>query len=332
MNRKHIAILLGICMISFFMIPVFASAEPELQARKRPTSYTCSINSPADGSEVSGTIQISVSATRTPSIYIDGVEVARSYSYTWDTTSVADGNHVISAAYRTATDAISVTVNNGEEPPVDPPGDGDGIVNKYALCIGISNYEGTANDLTYCDDDARDWIAFFEGEGYTVFSLFDLAATYTAILDALSDLAALEDADDIVAVCYSGHGYYDSGSGQSGWVSSDLYLVNENAVEAISDTIESQSVFWFNDCCNIGTFANLANAGWVMGVGSTISTYTYDGDSTMKNGIYTYYAMVAIDLGYTSAEDICVYAANQFNAATPGHATTVDKYSGELEL
>ncbi len=43
---------------------------------------------------------------------------------------------------------------------------------KYALVIGISNYSGTANDLEYCDDDATDWKARLQMEGYSVPTLF----------------------------------------------------------------------------------------------------------------------------------------------------------------
>jgi hypothetical protein len=42
--------------------------------------------------------------------------------------------------------------------------------------------------------------------------------------------------------------------------------------------------------------------------------------------------MEAIDLGYTTAEDICNYAAQMFNAATPGKASTVDMYSGDMDI
>jgi hypothetical protein len=222
-----------------------------------------------------------------------------------------------------------------DDPTPDPdpePGTGDGVVNKIALVIGISDYEGTSSDLTYCDDDAMDWKNYLQGEGYSVTTLLNNQATADNILNALADLAAAEDGDDIVAVTYSGHGYYDRSYRQSGWVSHDLYLVLEDTVESITDTFESTSVFWFNDCCNIGTYANLANDGWVMGVGSSKSSYTYDGTADMANGIYTYYAMEAIANGYTTAEGICDYAAQMFNAATPGRATTVDNFTGDLVL
>jgi hypothetical protein len=332
MNRKLFAALLGLTVLSIFLVPMSLGAEPELATRGRPIGdpSTCTITSPSNGDTISGSITITVEANKVPSIYVDGVKIGRASSLSWDTTTVADGNHVIRAVNRDTVDELTVTVDNGGGG--GDPGTGDGVIRKWALVIGISDYEGTSSDLTYCDDDANDWAAYLQGEGYTVVKILDQQATYSNIMAKLQDLADDEDGDDMIAVTYSGHGYYDKVSRQSGWVSHDLYLVAENDVEAITDTFESTCVFWFDDCCNIGTYQNLANDGWVMGQGSTTRTYTYDGDSTMKNGIYTYYAMIAIDLGYTTAEDICTYAATEFNAATPGSAYTVDKYSGDLEI
>jgi hypothetical protein len=332
MNRK-ITALFGILIIAMFLVPtvaVVASSESTV-ARGKPVKDTVSIDAPANGATISGVVTIQVSSTTTPDIFIDGVVVATGLSYVWDTTAYADGEHTIKAKYRGSSDEIVVTVANGggggDDPPPPPP-EGQ----KLALIIGISDYEGTSSDLTYCDDDAMDWKNYLQGEGYSITLLLDHQATANNIVSALEDLAAAEQAGDIVAVCYSGHGYYDRGSRQSGWVSHDLYLIGENLVESITDTFDSTAVFWFNDCCNIGTYANLCNDGWVMGVGSSKSSYTYDGTSDMKNGIYTYYAMEAISLGYDTAEAICDYAAQMFNAATPGRASTVDNYSGDLLL
>jgi hypothetical protein len=219
------------------------------------------------------------------------------------------------------------------EPDPEPtPGTGDGVVRKWALVIGISNYDGTANDLTYCDDDAMDWKNYLQGEGYSVDLLIDGQADAYGIYDAFQALADKEDADDMVAICYSGHGYYERSVRDSCLVSADLYLLPASEIKTITDTFESQSVFMFLDCCNAGTFSSLVGTGWVAGIGSTKTSYTYDGTSDMKNGIYTYYAMEAVNAGYYFAEDICEYAEAYFNAATPGRATTYDSFAGDLDL
>jgi hypothetical protein len=324
--------IFGLLFVLAFMLPAFAAtgvAADVVAVRGKPAPVTVNILTPAEGATVSGMVTITVDCAKTPEILIDGTSIGKFLTVDWDSTTVADGTHTITAQYRGSVDEVTVTVaNGGTPPPPPPPPEG----NKLALVIGISDYEGTSSDLTYCDDDAMDWKNYLQGEGYSVTMLLDQQATANNILDALEDLAAAEQAGDIVAVCYSGHGYYDRGIRQSGWVSHDLYLIAENTVEAITDTFDSTAVFWFNDCCNIGTYGNLANAGWVMGVGSTKNSYTYDGTSDMQNGIYTYYAMEAIALGYDTAEAICDYAADMFNSVTPGRASTIDNYSGDLYL
>jgi hypothetical protein len=222
----------------------------------------------------------------------------------------------------------------GDEDPTDPPTDppaGDGVVNKYALVIGISDYASDANDLTYCDEDAQDWKNYLQGEGYQVDLLLDRQATAQAILDAFVALGN-HDGDDMIAITYSGHGYYSRSYRDSGLVSTDEYLILSADVKSITDTYASGSVFMFLDCCNIGKYEDLVRTGWVAGIGSTTRTYTYDGTSDMQNGIYTYYAMEAIGLGYFTAEDIAGYAAQMFNSATPGKASTIDMFSGDLDL
>ena len=88
---------------------------------------TVSIQSPSDGSTVSGTVSIQVNASDDQSIdyveiYIDDVLAGQlttsPYNYSWDTTSISDGNHSIKAiaydtAGKTAEVEIDVTVANG---------------------------------------------------------------------------------------------------------------------------------------------------------------------------------------------------------------------------
>jgi len=230
--------------------------------------------------------------------------------------------------------AATARVKPPPTPPDPTPTTGDGVVRKWAVVIGISDYASDANDLSYCDDDAADWKNYLQSQGYTITLLLDRQATADNILNALQVLANNEDGDDFVAFVYSGHGYYYKASRQSTIVSTDEYLILENTIEAITDTFESQHVFMFLDCCNAGTFANIVNTGWVAGIGSTKTSYTYDGTADMANGIYTYYAIhdaIAIH-GYSTAEDICAHAAAHFNAATPGTATTIDNYVGSMDI
>jgi hypothetical protein len=221
------------------------------------------------------------------------------------------------------------------DPEPDPtPGTGDGVIRKWALCIGISDYATDANDLSYCDDDAMDWKNYLQGEGYNVDVLLDRQASADNIIAALEALGANEDGDDLVVITYSGHGYYSRSYRKSGWVSSDEWLILSDTVASITDTYESSAMFVFHDCCNAGTFNDMNKAGMVNVVGSTKTSYTYDGTSDMKNGILTWFAVhdAIGNYGYYTAEDIGNHAAAEFNAATPGRCTVYDNYNGALDL
>jgi hypothetical protein len=337
MNRKVYA-LFGIFIIAMFLVPTVAvvAEDAGLTLRGKPAPVSVTLDAPTNGETVSGVVTILVSCDKTPDILIDGVKVARALSFDWDTTAYADGDHEVVASYRGSTDAAIVTVANGGgggDPPPDP-GTGDGVVRKWALCIGISDYETDANDLTYCDEDAQDWKSYLQGEGYTVDLLLDRQATADNIIAALQALVDAEDGDDMVAITYSGHGYYSRNYRESGWISTDEWLVLSSTVASFTDAMECSAIFMFHDCCNAGTFSDCNRDGMVNVVGSTKTSYTYDGTSDMANGILTYYAIHdAIEIQhYFTAEDIGNRAAQLFNANTPGRCTVYDNYSGDLDL
>jgi hypothetical protein len=94
-----------------------------------------SITSPAGGSTVSGTVGLSASASDDVGVAgvqfrVDGVNVgvevtSSPYAYSWDSTSAANGSHVLSAVARDAagnvgSSSVSVTVSNAAPPA--PPG------------------------------------------------------------------------------------------------------------------------------------------------------------------------------------------------------------------
>jgi len=94
-----------------------------------PPALTASFTSPAAGATVSGTVAVGMSASGgtapyTYTLTIDGSQVASgaSASYSWSTTSVADGSHTLGLTVtdgggRTATASRAVTVSNAAPPP-----------------------------------------------------------------------------------------------------------------------------------------------------------------------------------------------------------------------
>jgi len=204
---------------------------------------------------------------------------------------------------------------------------------KYALVIGISNYSGTANDLQYCDDDATDWKARLQSEGYSVTSLIDLAATKTAIETAINNLASLSIAGNEIAFVYSGHG------SKGNIISTDLYYINYSWFKTKFSTAKSTKMMFTFDACQIGYMTSALNGtGRVVAVASNKTVYSYDGDATMKNGVFTYYQMIGFDqLNYVYMEPDCDYAITQMKAwATKNKVRVapsyVDSYTGYFDL
>jgi metacaspase-1 len=82
------------------------------------------------------------------------------------------------------------------------------FMNKYALCIGINDYPGTANDLSGCVNDATDWAKVFAAKGYQVKKLLNRAATGAAMRRSIADLVGKAVDGDRIVIQYSGHGSY----------------------------------------------------------------------------------------------------------------------------
>jgi len=204
---------------------------------------------------------------------------------------------------------------------------------KYALVIGISDYAGTSNDLSYCDDDANDWKALLQGEGYTVTALIDGNATKTAIEAAINNLVSQSVAGSEIAFCYSGHG------SKGNIISSDLYYISSSWFKTKFSTAKSTKMMFCFDACQIGAMATSLNAtGRVIAVASNKTVYSYDGDASMKNGVFTYYQMEGFNqLGYTYLEPDCDYAITKMKewakkARVRVAPSYVDSYTGYFDI
>lgn len=203
---------------------------------------------------------------------------------------------------------------------------------KYALVIGISDYDGTANDLNYCDDDAIDWKNRLETEGYTVTTLLDQNATYTAIQNAVYNLASLSSTGNEIAFCYSGHG------SRGNIISSDLYYINNSWFETTFANAASTKMMFCFDACQIGEMTALDAPGRVVAVASNRRLYSYDGDASMQNGVFTYYMMEGFDqVGYIYLEPDCQYAIDNMELWASYYKirvapSYVDSYVGDFDL
>lgn len=76
----------------------------------------------------------------------------------------------------------------------------------YAIITGVSNYEGTANDLAQSSKDAKNIAALYKSKGATVFTLTSSYATKEKIIETIGKIAAVAKPTDHVVFTYSGHG------------------------------------------------------------------------------------------------------------------------------
>lgn len=212
------------------------------------------------------------------------------------------------------------------------PASPDKVGAKYALVIGISDYAGTTNDLTYCDDDAIDWRNYLQGQGYTVTTLLNLAATKSAVEAAVANLASLSIAGNEIAFAYSGHG------SRGNMVTTDLYYISSAWFGGMFTSVGSTKMSFNFDACQIGAFGTaLTKVGRVIALASDTRKYSYDGTAAMANGVFTYYQMLGFDqVGYVFAEEDDAYAVAQMKlwAATARVKVApyyIDNFAGSLD-
>lgn len=221
-------------------------------------------------------------------------------------------------------------------PPPDPGPTTDPNPNpahKYAYIVGISDYEGTANDLQFCDDDAQDMRAYLQGEGFTIRMDVDRSATADAIVAGLQWLAAQAVPGDEIAFFYSGHGN-KYGTDGSSIISTDLYYIPHAYVMGYVNSANCTKVLVALDACKIGNFLSDGNAGSYVATASN-STLSYDAPD-LQNGAWTYYFLEGGDL-YVYAEDIVPYAEAGMKAWASLHKLRVspahtDKYYGKMDI
>ncbi|MCX6834275.1 MAG: caspase family protein [candidate division Zixibacteria bacterium] len=221
-------------------------------------------------------------------------------------------------------------------PKPNPGGDTDpnpSPAHKYAYIVGISDYEGTANDLQYCDDDAQDMRAYFQSQGFTIRTDVDRSATADAIVAGLQWLVNQAVPGDEIAFYYSGHGNKYGVDGSS-IISTDLYYIPHAYVMGIVNSANCTKVLVTLDACKIGDFLSDGNTGSFVATAST-GTYSYDAPD-LQSGAWTYYFLQGTGQ-FIYAEDIAPYAESGMTAWASSHRLRVspahtDKYTGKMDI
>ena len=168
---------------------------------------------------------------------------------------------------------------------------------KYAVVVGISDYPGTGNDLSYAHVDAIDMAAalndVYKFDQVTL--LTNLDATREAILNAIGDLSP--GSNDEVVFFFSGHGM--NGAAQDGDTEkmdealvahdgSKLVPIWDGELRAAFAGFETERIVLIFDICLAGGMDDLAGSGRVVLMASGEHGYSYEGEQ-WGHGEFTYY-------------------------------------------
>ena len=84
---------------------------------------------------------------------------------------------------------------------------GDGVTVSHAVVVGISDYAGSGSDLTFCDDDARDFAsALTDRDNWTAANvevIVDRQGTRANIQAAIGRMSSRADDDDLCLFFFS---------------------------------------------------------------------------------------------------------------------------------
>jgi len=229
-------------------------------------------------------------------------------------TSPAQGRHYIMVDYYSGTGTIAyqltVTITYGGTPTGPTWGTGG----KYAVIVGISNYEAIS-DLSYCDEDATDFYNFLTGKGYECkilgdgstanYPRHDAKATEANYKLYLNSMLSHAVSGNSVAFITSGHGSGD-GSGSSylcawdcssGEAGEDGSLYDTELKTIFNSLKTGVKAFIFIDHCYSGgigpeLLATTNGAQIYCTTTCTANGYGYD-DPDHLNGMWTYYFLEA---------------------------------------
>jgi len=223
---------------------------------------------------------------------------------------------------------------------------------KYAVVIGISDYDGYQYDLDYCDDDARDlYDALVNVYGFSpnnIELLIDHQATHANILAAVDWLLASEVAGDTVVFAYSGHGSRgraadgDSERTDECIIPWELSALWDGILAQRFAQLDSTDAWISFDSCYAGGMDDpgTAGSGHVVTMACSESSYSYEGGD-VENGYYTY---LMVELGMTegladsngdgtvTVEEAYNYMKANIKSYSPQKPEINDQYPGDLIL
>lgn len=283
-----------------------------------------------DGSEPVGWIDITSS--------FDGTY----YYYDW--TVGADGTYYLTVFLTDNTGKLKQDTNTVYIGAPEP--------NRWAVIIGIADYQGRGSDLWHPDEDAKEMQKELLEVGYdseSIKVLLNRNAKVNAIVSAVDWLIANEKAGDEVVFFYSGHGYRAPDG--EGWdddvesdgqdemvVTHDLYGLPDGWFRQKFAAIESTKfALMFGSCHSGGMFDDnddLQGTGRVIASACKADQYGWD-YLQLGNTLWGYYFVDEglLDDNAYSIESAHAYAYPNIVAEQPDSQPQLyDNYPGDFEL
>lgn len=224
---------------------------------------------------------------------------------------------------------------------------------KWAVVIGIADYQGTGSDLWHPDEDAKEMYAeLTRQQGYpkaNVKLITNNKAKAAAISNAIDWLVANEKAGDEVVFFYSGHGYRAPDS--EGWdsdvesdgndemiVSYDFYGLPDGWFKQKFAAVESTKfALLFGSCNSGGMFDDnddLQGTGRVIASACKADQYGWD-YLNLGNTLWGYYFVdeALLDNRANSIETAHAYAYPYVVAQQPDSQPQLyDNYPGDFTI
>lgn len=123
----------------------------------------------------------------------------------------------------------------------------------YAIITGVSNYEGTANDLNQSTKDAKSLATLYKSKGATVVLLTSQNARRDNVIGAIRKVKATATANDHIIFSYSGHGLENI---ICTYASSPEQMLTYNDLFKELDQCEAKDIVCYIDACYSGSAVN----------------------------------------------------------------------------
>jgi hypothetical protein len=346
--------------IGAYRMPNMADKIQQISLTRKPAPVTCEITDPYNGQTITeyGIYRILVHAEstagiKTVTLKLEGVTYditsnwdGSHYFYDWDITSDEDyvlNAKAISNQNKRASDSVTVHVSTGTQPP-----------GKYAVVIGISNYDGRDSDLWNPHRDAAEMKEILLENSYSeanILFITNRQATAANIVNAIDWLIAAEGSEDEVVFFYSGHGFrvhdnegwdsdIESDSHDEGIVTYDFYGLPDGWLAEKFAQLESTKVAMiFCSCHSGGMFDDNDDVG-IYGTGRVIVSackadqYGWD-YRLLRNTLFFYYwgDQGLLQDNANSVESALIYAYPLVVAEQPDSQPQIqDDYPGDFTL